>query len=158
MHPLGIDPNDYDDTRAFSARALEPRRTLIEKLFTIHHLATLFEAGDVREEERFGRHYYDIYKLLDHQPTLKKLRNDRDSFTRLIAEVERISRLRFGAATPRPADGFAASPAFTPDRNANLRKWLEKKFEDSLQLLPQRAAGPSFGQVVQRVHDNGGLL
>lgn len=156
--PLGIDPSGYDDTRAFSARALEPRRTLIEKLFALHHIATLFEAGDVREEERFGRHYYDIYKLLDHQPTLTKLKNDRDSFARLIAEVERISRVRFGAATPRPVEGFAASPAFTPDRDSRLRRWIETKYEVALQLLPHRAAGPTFGEVVQRVHDNGGLI
>lgn len=117
--PLGIDPEGYDDTRPFRVRALEPRRTLIEKLFAIHHVATLFEGGEVRSEERFSRHYYDIYKLLEHRPTLNRLRNHREEFAHLVQEVERLSRIHFGGTTPRPVTGFADSPAFTPDRQAS---------------------------------------
>lgn len=149
--PLGIAPNDYDDTRAFATRALEPLRTLIEKLFAVHHLASLFETGDVRDEERFGRHYYDTYKLLHHRPTVTALTERRKDFAHLCAEVERISRIRYGGATAPPDGGFAASPAFTGERG-ELRRWLEQKYEEMRPLLPRPVRGPSFGDVIQRVH------
>ena len=155
---LGIEPDEYDDTRAFRVRALEPRRTLLEKLFAVHHLATRFEAGDIRDDQRFGRHYYDIFKLLEHRPTLDRLRADRDTFGLLVADVERISRIHFGGTTPRPTDGFAVSPAFTADRASPLRLWLEGKVTDASELLPRDAAGPTLGRVIQRVHEHRELL
>lgn len=88
--PLGIDPREFDDTSPFTLRALEPVRTLIEKLFALHHIGTLYLRGERREEERFGRHYYDVFKLLDHPPTVKRLRN-RDGFDQIVKDVERVS-------------------------------------------------------------------
>jgi hypothetical protein len=156
--PLGINPADFEDTQLFQLRALEPRRTLVEKLFALHHLATLWLEGDIRDEERFGRHYYDIYKLLDHQPTITKLERDRDGFEQLVAEVERLSQRQFGGTTPRPRDGFAASPAFSPGRDGDLRAWLEGKFRDALALFPGAAAPPNFGRILQRIEQRAGLL
>lgn len=156
--PLGIEPAAYDDTRPFRSRALEPRRTLIEKLFALHHIATTFVEGHAREGEPFGRHYYDVYKLLAHRPTLDRLEGDRDGFGRLITEVERISRIRYGGVTPRPDRGFAASPAFSTDRDSELRRWLERKFEEALPLVASRAKKPRFGDVMQRVEQRAALL
>ena len=156
--PLGINPAEYEDTTPFQLRALEPRRTLIEKLFGLHHLATLWLAGEIRDDERFGRHYYDIHKLLEHQPTLTKLEQDRDTFDQLVVEVERVSQAQFGGTTPRPGPGFAESPAFQPGPDGELRDWLEGKFCESLALLPRPANPPSFGRVLQRVEQHRGLL
>jgi hypothetical protein len=156
--PLAIDPAGHEDTQFFRLRALEPRRTLIEKLFALHHIATLWHEGDVREEERFGRHYYDVFKLLDHRPTVDKLRADRDGFAELVAEVERLSRIHFGGTSARPEAGFAASPAFTPEHGSEFRVWLEGKFEEALALLPRAVSPPTFGSVLQRVEAHGDLL
>lgn len=156
--PLGIDPAEFEDTQLFQLRALEPRRTLIEKLFALHHLATLWVSGDIPEEERFGRHYYDIYKLLDHQATVVKLERDRDGFDQLVGEVERLSARQFGGTAARPNDGFAASPAFNPGREGELREWLEGRFRDSLALLPGAADPPSFGAILQRIEQRAALL
>jgi Nucleotidyl transferase AbiEii toxin, Type IV TA system len=138
---LAIDSDEYEDTKPFQIRALEPRRTLIEKLFALHHVATLYLDGGVRDNERFGRHYYDVYKLLDHNPTTTKLERDRERFEELASDAERVSRLHFGGATPRPEGGFATSPAFAP-RSRELRGWLEGKFSEALELLPRQATGP----------------
>jgi hypothetical protein len=155
--PLGIDTDDFEDTKQFQLRALEPRRTLIEKLFALHHVATLYLAGDVRDDERFGRHYYDVHKLLEHNATTTKLARDRARFDELVTEVERLSRLHFGGTTPRPEGGFASSPAFAPE-SQELRTWLEDKFNEALDLLPRRAGRPTFGRVLQRVEQNAALL
>jgi Nucleotidyl transferase AbiEii toxin, Type IV TA system len=144
---------EYEDTKPFQVRAREPRRTLIEKLFALHHVATLYLNGDIRDDERFGRHYYDIYKLLDHNPTTTKLERDRE----LVRDVERLSRLHFGGATPRPEQGFATSPAFAPESRA-LREWLEGKFDEALELLPRQANRPTFGRVLHRAEQKAAIL
>lgn len=154
---LEIDPTDYEDTKPFQVRALEPRRTLIEKLFALHHVATLYLDGDIRDDERFGRHYYDVYKLLDHRPTTTKLERDRERFSELVSDVQRLSRLHFSGATPRPERGFATSPAFAP-QSRELRDWLEGKFNEALELLPRQANRPTFGQVLQRVEQKAAIL
>jgi len=153
---LDLDPAEYVDVAPFRLRALEPRRTLIEKLFALHHIATCWTNGDVRDSERFGRHYYDIYKLLDHPDTKRKLAN-RDDFDALVAEVERLSAMHFGGTTPRPAGGFAVSPAFAP-ADRELRAWLDGKFADALELLPRASERPRFGHVLQRVEQHAALL
>ena len=101
--------------------------TLIDKLFTLHHLATVFEPAHPREEPeadeavghaeeeeqpRLGRHYYDIHQLLGDAPTRQALARDREEFDRMVADVEAFLRRHFGGTTPRPEEGFAASPAF----------------------------------------------
>jgi hypothetical protein len=83
--PLGIDPAAYEDTAPFHVKALRPFRTLLEKLSLLHHVASAPGPGGVADR-RCGRHYYDIYRLLEHQPTLKLLA-DRPQFQRILAET-----------------------------------------------------------------------
>lgn len=139
---------DDEDLHPFQVRALEPRRTLIEKLFAVHHVATSRLKGETRDEGRFGRHYYDIYKLLEHPTTLARLAH-REDFEAMVQQAQAMSERHFGGTTPRPEGGFAQSPAFRPE--GELRDWLGQKFTDSLELLPQQQARPSFGHVLQRV-------
>ena len=112
---LGI-TDDYEDLGPFRLQALEPRRTLIEKLFALHHVASTWDGSEEPAQRRFGRHYYDVYQLLGHPETLNKLKR-RAEFDNIVGEVERISTSQFGGTTPRPAGGFATSPAFesTPE-------------------------------------------
>ena len=154
----GLNPGEYDDLNGFDVRALQPRRTLIEKLFALHHVATEAAAGRFLEADRFGRHYYDVYKLLDHQPTRQLLQNDRDEFDHLVLEVQRVSALHFGGTAPRPAGGFATSPAFDPGDDRELRAWLQERYNQALALLPAGIRRPTFGNVLQRVQQSADLL
>jgi hypothetical protein len=144
-----------EDLAPFTIRALQPRCTLIEKMFALHHVATSFLDGNVRDEDRFGRHYYDVYKLLEHDTTLRKLAK-REDFDVIVRQTEEMSARHFGGTTPRPQEGFAVSPAFRPE--GDLREWTEANFNRSLELLPQGAARPSFGQVLHRVEEHAELL
>ncbi len=154
---LGIAPEEYDDLAAFDLRMLEPKRTLIEKCFALHHLASTWTEEDPPTEARFGRHYYDVYKLLGHQPTLHRLA-DRDGFDAVVEDVARVSRNHFGPVTPRPKEGFGASRAFQPEPGSPLRSWLQIGYERSLTLLSSTARPPSFGQVLARVAQHAELL
>ena len=98
-----------------------------------------------------------MFKLLDHQPTVKRLR-DRDGFHQIVRDVERVSSSSFGETTPRPDNGFATSPAFSPGDNDGLRAWIEGKYQEVLDLLPRQAGMPSFGQVLKRVAQYAELL
>jgi hypothetical protein len=154
--PLRVDPREFADTSPFELRALEPVRTLIEKLFALHHIGTLYVHGETSEHERFGRHYYDVFKLLDHPGTLRKLR-ERDAFHQIVSDVERVSAIRFRGTTARPDEGFATSPAFSPGEDG-MRAWIERNYQEVRDLLPRETGMPTLSQVLKRVGQHAELL
>lgn len=156
--PLDLDPAEYADTRRFSVRALRPERTLLEKVSLLHHVACRFDADALRDE-RCGRHYYDVFKLLSHRPTLDALR-DRDQFEITLAHMKTVSEQHHGGWTDRPAEGYAVGPAFSPPDGSDLRRWLSDRYADAAGLLPTRTTGtwPTFGRVLGRVHEHAMLL
>ena len=58
---------DFEEAAVFDLRVLGPVRTLVEKLMILHHAAT---AGDETEQVRHARHYYDVWCLLNDEPTI----------------------------------------------------------------------------------------
>jgi hypothetical protein len=152
-----LEGEGYADIEPFPIGVLEPRRTLIEKLYAVHNAGVLFLNGD-EPPRRIGRHFYDIYQLLEHDDTKAKLERDRERFGALCTEVERISQARFGGVTPRPSDGFAASPVFTAESGSDLRKWLEEQYSEVQTLIVKGADTPSLGAILKRVEERGGLL
>ena len=149
----------YDDLVPFRLRVLEPRRTLIEKLAAVHSTVEAWTPGrEGADQARFGRHYYDVFRLLGHAPTLAALA-DRDAFDRILAEVERISSEQYHGFAPRPGGGFAMTAAFAPPRDGDLRAWLEASYGLSLRLVPGDGSGlPTFGAVLKRVAEYRDLL
>jgi hypothetical protein len=130
----------------------------LEKLSLLHHVATRYAAGDA-SDARCGRHYYDIYRLLDHAPTRKLLEN-RKEFKRIMSEMEQISAQHFGEWVPRPQEGYGQSPAFVPPNDSELRQWLDARYRDSAELMPAKVTGswPTFGKVLGRVAELQELL
>jgi hypothetical protein len=156
--PLNIDPQEYEDTVAFHVKALLPMRTLLEKVALLHHAAATY-APETPSDGRCGRHYYDIYRLLDHGPTLKAL-EDRGQFTRILSEAQTISTEHYGGWTERPSQGYAHSPAFAPPSGSPVRTWLQARYDDAAELMPAHTSSkwPTFGRVLKRVHEHAGLL
>lgn len=150
-----VDENAYDDLRPFTVRALNPVRTLIEKLCALHHEAMNFDP-EHPSEERFGRHYFDVNELLLHESTRKQLQ-DRPAFHRLVEEVVRISHEHYGGSTTRPATGFADSPAFAPTSD-EMRLWLERRFGAARTLFPPGMRTPTFTSVLTFVQQQKSLL
>ncbi len=157
--PLGLDPSVHEDTAPFDVKALQPVRTLLEKVALLHHVATTYTGDSARSDHRCGRHYYGIYRLLEDGPTRIALA-DRGLLDRILTDTRDISIAHYGGWSERPDDGYVASPAFAPPADSLLRRWLEARYRDAADLLPAKASGrwPSFGNVLKRVHEHAQLL
>jgi len=159
VNAAGVELGEYADTDPIRIRALKPARTLLEKVSLLHDVATRWEQDATSADERCGRHYYDVYRLLDHVPTRSAL-EDRGDFDRILSEMQVISATHYGGWTERPEDGYALSRAFSAEPGSELREWLEERYGDAAGLLPATVSGgwPSFSQVLKRVHQHAGLL
>jgi hypothetical protein len=113
------------------------------------------------DEDRIARHYYDVHCCLGHASTLQDLR-DTVRMQITFADVERISRDRYGAIHPRPDSGYGSSPAFQPGTWNDVRGSLEAAYARAMQLMRIEArdagAWPSLGQVLQRVEEHASFL
>lgn len=155
--PVGIEPTRFEDTTTFEVRALEPVRTLLEKVCGLHHLASQLLDAPTMEAPRCGRHYWDIDRLLTDGAIRKKLK-DREAFGELLADVERVSVRNFGGTTPRPDGGFVRGPAFEPP--PEIRSHLEGRYDAASVLMPTGAGEewPGFGSILKRIARSSDLL
>lgn len=156
---LGLNEGEYADTDGFRLRALNPARTLLEKLALLHHIASGWAPDGPLADQRCGRHYYDVWCLLDYAPTRTVLA-DRKQFEQILGDMQHISATHYGGWTDRPEDGFAASPAFFAATGTDLRTWLEGRYRDASELMPSRTKGnwPTFGKVLRRIEHRATLL
>jgi hypothetical protein len=123
-------------------------------LSLLHGLAATVDDDIARLAlSRAGRHYYDVYKLLGHEPTIAACA--RIGFVEALADdIGMHSRRNGWPCSPRPDGGFARSPAFDPTHTAY----------DVAQVAYSRVAGLVYGEVptfeacVARVHTNADSL
>lgn len=157
--PLSIAAGEYEDTDPFQVQALKPVRTLLEKVSLLHGLASDWTPEATGEQRRCGRHFYDIHQLLGDRATREAL-EDREHFQVMVTETQRLTNRHFGGGPPRPQEGFACGPAFSPPSGSELRAWLARSYSDSAALLPSRVAGgwPKFSTVLRRIQEHANLL
>jgi predicted nucleotidyltransferase component of viral defense system len=101
---------EYSDLAPFEVTVLAPERTLAEKLAFVHHRASTRQLEQLRGG---ARHFYDIYQLLNDSSTVAVLQGG--TMAELMVDVDRRSEIAGWSYTPRPSEGFAASPAFGDD-------------------------------------------
>lgn len=101
----------FDDLTPVFIETLAPERTLVEKLAMLHDAATQAMRGDSRRLANAGRHYYDIGMLLKSNQVRTKL--NAPWVAEIAADADLWSSKGNSPFTPRPPEGFAASPAFT---------------------------------------------
>lgn len=146
---LGIE-SSYEEASPFDFRVLEPVRTLVEKLMILHHAAI---AGNEHEHARHARHYYDVWCLLNDEATMKGfLEWPCDALAR---EVKTFTEAAGLDTSPRPDEGFGASPAFvTPPKSAR------QAFEDHVarELIWSGRSHPTFDQCCAAVKEHSATL
>lgn len=155
----GTDLAEFADLAPFDIAVLHPGRTLIEKLVLIHGLAQQLTADpSTPVPSRNGRHFYDVYQLLG-DARVRDLLGDRDQMNEVMASVEDITRRYFAApeAEVRPADGFAACPAFDPESKVSML--LRASYEATMPELYFGAAPlPPWEAICARVVESRMLL
>lgn len=100
----------YEDLTPVAIETLAPERTLVEKLAMVHDAAHQAMAGEPGRLQGAGRHYYDIAMLLRSEAVVSRLSASWVAET--AADADRWSAIGNYPYTPRPAEGFVASPAF----------------------------------------------
>ncbi|MDE3206368.1 MAG: nucleotidyl transferase AbiEii/AbiGii toxin family protein [Acidobacteriota bacterium] len=136
----------FPEAEPVEVRVLRPARTLVEKLVLLH---TAHSAESPEAARRAARHYYDVHQLLAASDVLADVAASgvdvmaRDVCTYSIAAEQ--------AASPRPVDGFAASPAFNNGPHVPIAR-AEYEQRVSGQLLWPGAPHPSFDDCVAAVH------
>ena len=129
--------SDFLESEPVMMHVLAPVRTLIEKLMIVHHAGS---SGDVIEQERLARHYYDIWCLLSDHDTVAALEESPADV--LAREVSTFTDAAGLDGTTRPSDGFAASAAFDLGTTRSARSAFESLVLD--QLVWPQAPRPSF--------------
>ncbi len=105
-----VDISPYADLADIELWVLHPGRTLLEKLATVHLEAQRLSHDNKRTPDpRIGRHFYDIYQLLDDTDTMDLL-EDRVEVARVLDEIAAVTRQYFAKPDediePVPAGGF----------------------------------------------------
>jgi hypothetical protein len=159
LESAGTAIKEFSDLRPFEILALHPGRTLLEKLVLVHDLSKKEEDLVNLMNRRVGRHFYDIYELLDDARVLEFLA-DRELVSEVLENVTSINRTYYGALEEenvRPSGGFATCRVFNLDSAASQR--IHVAYE---QTMPELYFGsdplPSWEQICERVADSSELL
>lgn len=133
---------------------LRRERTLFEKIAHVHQVVSRYPEGDTeRRLRQIGRHYYDIHSLLGDEITLRMLREP-GAALRLTQEADALSQKAGFPYVPRPAGGFADSPAFDPGHPA--MPIVQTSYETALRLV--FGGAPSLNDCLVRVHEHADVL
>lgn len=117
----------YEDLTPVTIETLAPERTLVEKLAMLHDAASTASPEDPGRLANAGRHYYDVAMLLRDNGVLDVLTSDK--VAALAADSDDWSAHGGYPFTPRPENGFAASPAFN---DADLMTVVQKTYQAAM--------------------------
>lgn len=117
VEAFGDTSDTWEEFAPFIIDVLAPERTLFEKLSALHDGAS--RAPDEKATtalRRSARHLYDIHCLLNAPGVVAALEHlGSDGVAQLCADVDEHSGAAGFSHTPRPAEGFGASPLLTAD-------------------------------------------
>lgn len=155
---VGQDVSEFSDLASFSVVVLHPVRTLLEKLSLVHAEAAALSCGDQDEaSQRNSRHFYDIYHLLNHEPTRTLLRNQQ-IVQDICNDIDRINREFYSTeGQARPSQGFATSPAF--DTTSKASSMQRAVYETTVpDLLFSEEELPDWAALCERVQSTAHVL
>ncbi|QWL40993.1 nucleotidyl transferase AbiEii/AbiGii toxin family protein [Rathayibacter toxicus] len=109
---LGDAESAWEEFASFDVTVLAPERTLFEKLAAVHDAAS---RNDTAALMKHGRHFYDIYRLLENEQVVGILETISSvDKQQLIRDIEEHSSTAGFSWTKRPVGGYGSSPACDP--------------------------------------------
>lgn len=143
---------DSPEVESVNVRVLRPERTLVEKLILLH---TAHSLNNEHDALRGARHYYDVHRLLSVDYVLDALSNG--SVEIIARDVCTYSKEADHDFVPRPAGGFAASPAFADGPMIDaVRTEYERRVLG--ELLWRDSERPSFDECLDLIRACGPRL
>lgn len=131
-----------DDLQPFLIQCLSIDRIFIEKLDAIR---SLFEVDKLKLRTR---HYYDLYKLLDHE-RIQNLPNTLDIISLILDDISSISQEHFGLTRKITISDIKSCPAFDPNY-AGLTE-IEKGYKNDKALY--FAKQPDFKEIINEISE-----
>jgi hypothetical protein len=108
---------------------LAPERTFVEKILAIHTVA-VSEVGELQ-----GRHYYDLARLYEGHPDVRRCLDEPGVFRELLAEAIGVSNLYYGQTLDLATIDLGESPALLPSEA--VRQVLAAKWRAEASLYPR---------------------
>lgn len=147
---------DEDDLQPFTVDILHPARTCLEKLEAVNVAALDLHMG--RRDgltSRDGKHPYDVYRILGHQPSIEML-SDSSQRMAMIEAIDEANQKWFGGPSRRPERGYAFSPAFI---DAQLASEFQEACEKAMRnYLWKGAYTPIWEEIIDRISASKHLL
>lgn len=153
----GENTAEYVDLASFEVKLLHPGRTLLEKLSMAHRESLRLQEPDAKPKPNIGRHFFDLYFLLQDEGVLGFL-NDRALVDEVLRDIQFVTDRYFstqGPAETRPSGGFAVSPAFD---GSSPSLQLRDSYYDTMPQLHFGDALPDWAAICESVRDHAVLL
>jgi hypothetical protein len=133
----------------FDMTVLDPRRTLVEKLFAIHSACELWYEGRSTAIQRQGRHLYDIHFLLGDDDVSAYLGGH--EYLALLPEIDEFGRQYFPQDHRTPRDmRLSTSRALNP--GYELRAAIEEDYQRSRFLFAD--GRPTLEEIYARIAES----
>lgn len=104
----------YGDLAPFNVAVLHPGRTLLEKLLIIQNETDRILAIGAMPDPKIGRHFYDVYQLLDDARVHSLLQRHKE-VDQILEDIALVRRTHFSnqqAPKSEATNGFANCQAF----------------------------------------------
>lgn len=155
LEAVGFPVAEHADLAQFNVQILHPGRTLLEKLLRVNNFAVDPDGVGPQGWSRIGRQFYDIWALLGDD-AVQELLAQPDVVTDILASCQEISE-HFGGDQPMPEGGFANCVAFAA--GGSLASRLQEEHARAMRdFYYGDDQGPTFGDVLDRVHANADVL
>lgn len=142
-----------EDQASFAMRLLHFRRTLVEKLYTIHDRVERLVKQRGEPLGSYARHYYDIHRLLVQDEVQAMLRTP--EYASIAADYRRLTARFFRDQALPPGMELRHSAALFPD--VELRARLAPQYTDQCSRLCY-GRFPTFQEVLDALEEIRELL
>jgi hypothetical protein len=104
---LGETEDTWEEFESFTVNVLAPERTLLEKIAAVHGAAIRSDSSTLL---KYGRHFYDIDRLLNTPAVLEALDAfGSNGFAELVEDMNAHSDQAGFSWSPRPDSGYATA-------------------------------------------------
>lgn len=125
--------SDFGELSAVELECLAPERTLVEKLALLHHFSSIFPKDEDHLLRLAGRNLYDVFHLLNNDRVVGVLHKESKFVATIAADVDAHSTRGGFDHTPRPSNGYGASPAF--DEAGSPQQVMKRSYDNIRSLV-----------------------